>query len=66
LHEWCKGSAKPLFFIDYVKINAGIDLIILEPSDEIYIKYVGIRNDLKEFAYYEKRVLFLQMFQAGM
>jgi exopolyphosphatase/guanosine-5'-triphosphate,3'-diphosphate pyrophosphatase len=53
------------FFIDYVRINAGIDLIVLEPSDEIYIKYVGIRNDLKEFANYEKKGLIFANISSG-
>jgi len=53
------------FFIDYVRINAGIDLIILEPSDEIYIKYVGIREELKEFVDYEKRGLIFANVSSG-
>lgn len=53
------------FFIDYIRINAGIDLIILEPSDEIYIKYVGIRENLKKFAFFEKEGLLFANISSG-
>lgn len=53
------------FFIDYIRINAGIDLTILEPSDEIYIKYVGIREDLKDFSFFEKKGLLFANISSG-
>ena len=38
------------FFIDYVKIHAGIDIIILEPSEEVYIKYLAAKLSVANFS----------------
>lgn len=47
------------FLIDHIMIKTGIKLDVIEPSDEIYIKYIGVKNDIKGFDAYEKRgVLF--------
>ncbi|MHB1679440.1 MAG: Ppx/GppA phosphatase family protein [bacterium] len=47
------------FFIDYIKNNTGIVLEILEPSDEIYIKYLGVKYAIPKIkSYEEKGILF--------
>jgi exopolyphosphatase/guanosine-5'-triphosphate,3'-diphosphate pyrophosphatase len=47
------------FLIDHVFMKTGIKLEIIEPSDEIYIKYIGVKNDIEDFESYEKKgVLF--------
>ena len=43
------------FFIDYVKIHAGIDIIILEPSEEVYIKYLAAKFSVANFEKMEKQ-----------
>lgn len=43
------------FFIDYVKIHAGIDIIILEPSEEVYIKYLAAKLSVANFDKMEKQ-----------
>ena len=37
------------FFIDYIRIHVGIDLTILDPSEEIYIKYLGVKTLVPNF-----------------
>jgi exopolyphosphatase/guanosine-5'-triphosphate,3'-diphosphate pyrophosphatase len=47
------------FLIDHIASKTGLKLEVIEPSDEIYIKYIGVKNDIKGFATYEKKgVLF--------
>jgi len=47
------------FLIDHVMNKTGLKLEIIDPSDEIYIKYIGVKNDIKGFESYEKKgVLF--------
>lgn len=43
------------FFIDYVKIHTGIDIIILEPSEEVYIKYLAAKFSVANFEKMEKQ-----------
>jgi exopolyphosphatase/guanosine-5'-triphosphate,3'-diphosphate pyrophosphatase len=42
------------FFIDYIKNNTGIELEILEPSDEIYLKYLGVKQAIPKISAYEE------------
>lgn len=42
------------FFIDYIKIHAGIDITILEPSEEVYIKYLAAKLSVAGFDNMEK------------
>ncbi len=37
------------FFLDYTLLHSGIKLEVLDPSEEIYIKYVGARNSVSNF-----------------
>ncbi len=37
------------FFIDYIKIHAGIDIVILDPSEEVYIKYLSAKLFVANF-----------------
>jgi len=47
------------FFLDHIKRNVGLNLDVIVPSDEIYIKYVGIKNDIENYDDLEKEgVLF--------
>ena len=42
------------FFIDYIRIHTGFDMKILDPSEEIYVKYVGTKYEFEEFGKIEK------------
>lgn len=42
------------FFIDYIKIHSGITLNILEPSEEVYIKYLAAKYSVPDFQKMEK------------
>ncbi|MDY6820241.1 MAG: hypothetical protein SVN78_01290 [Deferribacterota bacterium] len=53
------------FFIDHIKVNTGIELNVLEPSDEIYIKYVGVKGKLKAFKEMEKKGLLFANVSSG-
>lgn len=43
------------FFVDYINIHTGINLEILEPAEEIYIKYVSAKEDVRNFDMMEKK-----------
>ena len=43
------------FFIDYVRTHSGIDLEVLEPSEEVYIKYVSAKSYVPRFEEMEKQ-----------
>ncbi len=43
------------FFIDYIRIHAGIELEVLEPAEEVYIKYVAAKSAVKNFDLMEKK-----------
>lgn len=42
------------FFIDYIKVHTGIDLEVLEPSEEVYIKYASAKSAVADFDIMEK------------
>ena len=52
------------FFIDYIKNNTGIELEILEPSDEIYLKYLGLNRQYLKYPLMKKTAFYLRIFQA--
>jgi len=53
------------FFIDHIRQETGIELEIIEPADEIYIKYVGVKNDIKDFSEYEKEGVLIANISSG-
>lgn len=53
------------FFVDHVRQETGIDVEIIEPADEIYIKYVGVKNDIRDFESYEKEGVLIANISSG-
>lgn len=53
------------FFVDHVRQVTGIEVEIIEPSNEIYIKYVGVKNDIKDFEQYEKEGVLIANISSG-
>ncbi|PLX70850.1 MAG: hypothetical protein C0602_04925 [Denitrovibrio sp.] len=53
------------FFIDYIRQETGIELEIVEPADEIYIKYVGVKNDIADFGRCEKEGVLIANISSG-
>jgi exopolyphosphatase/guanosine-5'-triphosphate,3'-diphosphate pyrophosphatase len=53
------------FFIDHIRQETGIELEIIEPADEIYIKYVGVKNDIANFDEYEKEGVLIANISSG-
>jgi len=53
------------FFIDHIRQETGIELEIIEPSEEIYIKYVGVKNDIAGFEQYEKDGVLIANISSG-
>jgi exopolyphosphatase/guanosine-5'-triphosphate,3'-diphosphate pyrophosphatase len=53
------------FFIDHIKQQTGIELEVVAPSDEIYIKYVGVKNDIESFNAYEKEGVLIANISSG-
>lgn len=53
------------FFIDRIKTKTGIELSIIEELEEVYVKYVAIKHDIKNFDKMEKNGVFLMNFSSG-
>jgi len=53
------------FFIDHIRQETGIELEVIEPSQEIYIKYVGVKNDIDNFSNYEKEGVLIANISSG-
>lgn len=53
------------FFIDHIRQETGIELEIIEPADEIYIKYVGVKNDIPDFESCEKEGVLIANISSG-
>jgi len=50
------------FFIDHVRIKTGINLEIIDETDELFIKSVGVKSDIKDFHKMEgEGLLFLNL-----
>jgi len=54
------------FFIDRIKTKTGIELSIIEELEELYVKYVAIKHDIKNFDKIEKNGVFLMNFPVEM
>ncbi|MGE4317267.1 MAG: hypothetical protein AB7E96_00070 [Deferribacterales bacterium] len=53
------------FFIDHVRQETGLELEIIQPSDEIYVKYVTVKNDIDGFDDFEKEGVLLANISSG-
>jgi len=53
------------FFINHVKQETGIELEVIQPADEIYIKFVSVKNDIEDFDDYEKAGVLLANISSG-
>ncbi|MCA1927592.1 MAG: HD domain-containing protein [Calditerrivibrio sp.] len=53
------------FFIDRIKTKTGIELAIIDELEEVYVKYLAIKNDIHDFEKYEKSGVFLLNFSSG-
>ncbi len=53
------------FFIDYIDKKLGMKINILTPHEELYIRYIGIKNEFKKFKILEKRGVALVNVSSG-
>jgi len=53
------------FFIDHVRIQTGINLEIIDETDELFIKSLGVRNDIKNFQRMEEKGLLFVNLASG-
>lgn len=53
------------FFVDHIHQVTGIELEVIEPADEIYMKYVGVKNDIEDFSDYEKDGVLIANISSG-
>jgi exopolyphosphatase/guanosine-5'-triphosphate,3'-diphosphate pyrophosphatase len=60
-----REAANRAFFIDHIRQTTGIELEIIEPSEETYIKYVGVKNDIEGFEKYEKDGVLIANISSG-
>lgn len=60
-----REASNRAFFIDHVRQETGIELEIIQPADEIYVKYVSVKNDITDFDEYEKEGVLLANISSG-
>lgn len=60
-----REAANKHFLLDYVQRKTGIVLEILEPSEEIFIKYLGVRGSIPDFRRMEKEGLLFANIASG-
>ena len=53
------------FFLDYTMLHSDIKLEILDPSEEIYIKYLGAKHTVEDFKLLEKEGLVFANVSSG-
>ncbi|MCX8084036.1 MAG: HD domain-containing protein [Calditerrivibrio sp.] len=53
------------FFIDRIKTKTGIELSIIDELEELYVKYLAIKHDIKDFKKYEEHGVLLINFSSG-
>ncbi len=53
------------FFIDYMSKKAGIKIEVLTPHEELYIRYISIKNEFKGFKKLENRGIALVNVSSG-
>lgn len=53
------------FFIDYMSKKVGIDIDVLTPHEELYIRYISIKNEFKSFGKLENRGIALLNVSSG-
>ncbi len=53
------------FFIDYMLKKASVDVEVLTPHEELYIRYIGIKNEFKNFSRFEKKGIALVNVSSG-
>ncbi|MGB9730742.1 MULTISPECIES: HD domain-containing protein [Calditerrivibrio] len=53
------------FFIDRIKTKTGIELNIIDGLEELYVKYLAIKNDIKDFKKFEEEGVLLLNFSSG-
>ncbi|OSS42318.1 Exopolyphosphatase [Desulfurella amilsii] len=44
-----RDAQNKYFFINYINTKTQLDIEIIEESQEMYIKYLGVKNDIKNF-----------------
>lgn len=53
------------FFVDHIKTNTGISLEVIDETEEIYIKYLGLKNDFQDFETFEEEGLMFANISSG-
>ncbi|TYB36450.1 MAG: HD domain-containing protein [Flexistipes sinusarabici] len=57
-----RDAENKYFFIDHVRIKTGINLEIIDETDELFIKSLGVKNDIKDFQKMEEKgLLFINL-----
>lgn len=60
-----REARNKLFFIDHVRINTGIDLEIIDATEEIHIKYLGLGTDFPILDTFEKEGMMFANISSG-
>lgn len=60
-----RDADNKFFFVDRIKTKTGIDLHIIDELEELYVKYLAIKNDIREFKKYEDEGVLLLNFSSG-
>ncbi len=60
-----REAGNQAFFINHIRQETGLELEVIQPSDEIYIKFVSVKNDIEDFDDYEKEGVLLANISSG-
>ncbi|WP_022851798.1 HD domain-containing protein [Limisalsivibrio acetivorans] len=53
------------FLIDHIFQKTGIKLDVVDPSEEVYVKYIGVKNDIPDFDKYERKGVIFANISSG-
>lgn len=53
------------FFVDHVRNNTGVNLEVIDATEEIYIKYLGLKNDFPGFDQFEQEGVMFANISSG-
>jgi len=60
-----RDAENKYFFIDHVRIKTGIKLEIIDETEELFIKSLGVKNNIKDFPEMEKKGLLFVNLASG-
>jgi exopolyphosphatase/guanosine-5'-triphosphate,3'-diphosphate pyrophosphatase len=60
-----RDAQNKYFFINYINTKTQLDIEIIEESQEMYIKYLGVKNDIRNFDKFAQEGLLIAYLSSG-